>query len=76
MALSHPDDLDADLQLFEQSKSGRMKHYAASKRFLRKDGSYVWVDMHISPVTDKGGKPDDYLCIITDITEQKNRRKP
>lgn len=39
--LTHPDDLQADLDKFEKFRKGEIKSYSMEKRFLLPDGSAV-----------------------------------
>lgn len=71
MDITHPDDLNEDLRLFELFKGGSIDHYAMAKRFVKPNGAHVWVDMRVSPFTDAEGGSNEHICIITDITEQK-----
>lgn len=48
--LTHPDDLDADLHLLSALTEGRLPHYQMEKRYLRKDGAEVWVNLSVSMV--------------------------
>ncbi len=41
--ITHPDDLEADLALAEALREGIIPHYTMEKRYVRKDGSTVWV---------------------------------
>lgn len=68
--LTHPDDIEKDLQQFEQFKKGEIKNYSMEKRFVRPDGSTVWAEI---TVTNFDGLSDKalHLCILKDITEQK-----
>jgi len=67
---THPEDLDKDLDLFEKFKSGEIKGYAMPKRYLRPDGSVVWVNLTIAPIRLSAEKQHTHLCMIEDITEQ------
>jgi len=69
--MTHPDDLDADLAYYEQFKTGQISHYSMEKRYIRPDGSPVWVNMLIAPFQGADVKSNDHVCIITDITERK-----
>ncbi len=69
--ITHPDDLQADLDQFDQFQKGAIKGYAMEKRFLRKDGSYIWTHMKISSLS---GLPIDqpmHLCLLEDISARK-----
>mgnify|MGYP001031224519 FL=1 len=69
--VTHPDDLEEDLALFEKFKSGEIEGYSMEKRLLKSDGSYIWVDMTIAGLGLIGEENQDYLCILKDITENK-----
>src|SRR6476660_8174955 len=42
--LTLPDDLDADLELFEQAVAGEIESYRLRKRYVHADGHIVWGD--------------------------------
>lgn len=69
--ITHPDDLEEDLAFFKKFKSGEIAGYSMEKRFLKPDGSYVWVDMTIAGLNLSGKENQDHLCIMKDITEDK-----
>lgn len=69
--ITHPDDLQEDLHLFEQFKAGVIDGYEMNKRFIKTDGSVVWVKMIIAPLTVSDSElVDEHLCLIEDITEK------
>ena len=70
--ITHSDDLAIDLELFEDFKKGKIDYYSREKRYIKPDGSVVWVDMLISRLAGSYEKLGDHVCIITDITERKN----
>lgn len=45
--------------------------YQLEKRYVRKDGSSVWVNVTTSPVYDAKGKTQAAVAIVNDITERK-----
>ena len=69
--MTHPDDLQEDLSLFEQFKSGLIDGYEMNKRYVKPDGSVVWVKMIIAPlIVSQSGLVNEHLCLIEDITEK------
>ncbi len=71
MAITHPDDLQADLDNMEQLKQGRIRSFSMEKRYLRPGGSLVWVNLTVSPMWLPGESPDFHIAIVEDITERK-----
>ena len=69
--ITHPDDLDKDLHLVNQILSGQIQTFSMEKRYLRKDGVVVWVDLTVSLVRDAGGQPEYFISVIDDITSRK-----
>ncbi|MHC1787811.1 MAG: EAL domain-containing protein [Christensenellales bacterium] len=65
--ITHPDDLQADLDLFERFRRGETSGYSMEKRFLRPDGSSVWTAMKISPLQGLRSHAM-HLCLLEDIT--------
>jgi len=71
-AYSHPNDTDADLDLYQALASGETGHYQVEKRFVRKDGQVRWSELTVSRVKQtKRDKPWLAVAIMEDITEKK-----
>jgi PAS domain S-box-containing protein len=68
--LTHPDDLDADLELLKQVLNGEIETYSMEKRYYRKDGSIVWIHLSVSLVFDKEGNPKYFVSVIKDISDR------
>src|SRR5690606_33003612 len=47
------------------------KAYEIEKRLVRKDGAFVWVNNHISPIFDKKGGVEAATIVSIDISRQK-----
>lgn len=72
--LTHTDDLERDLDKFEQFKKGEICGYSMEKRYIRPDGSIVWGEITISNLS--GYNEDNiHLCLLKDITEQKKAQE-
>ncbi|AFY34389.1 PAS domain S-box protein [Calothrix sp. PCC 7507] len=69
--ITHPDDLAVDLSYARQVLAREMSGYSLEKRYIRKDGSTVWVNLTSSVVWDANGQPKYALGIIEDISDRK-----
>ena len=70
--LTHPEDRQRDSELFQWLLSGELASYSHEKRYVRKDGSIVWVRINASVQRDGSGRPVRTSGVIEDITERKN----
>jgi PAS domain S-box-containing protein len=69
--LSHPDDRDAADGPRAQVLAGEMDSARLEKRYLRKDGSVVWVSLVIALERDAAGRPLHAISVLDDITGRK-----
>ncbi len=69
--ITHPDDLDADVELAAQLASGAIDHYDLEKRYLRPDGSEVYVLLTGSVIRNADGTPRHYIAQVQDISRRK-----
>ncbi|MCW5312498.1 PAS domain S-box protein [Nostoc sp. KVJ3] len=69
--ITHPDDVKVDLLYAQQVLAREINGYSLEKRYIRKDGSLVWVKVTASAVWDAEGKPMYALGIIEDISERQ-----
>ena len=68
--LTHPEDLDADLELFNQAVAGHIDSYRMSKRYLHADAHVIWGDLSVALVRGPDGSPLHFVSQILDVTEQ------
>ena len=66
--ITHPDDLDRTLQLFDQLIHQNITHGDVEKRYVRPDGSVVWVLITDACVRNANGQPECVLAVAQDIT--------
>ncbi len=68
--ISHPDDLPPNLSLFK-----RLAHdgtpYVIEKRYLRPDGSSVWVNNSVSGLKGTDGQVKSIVAVCVDITARR-----
>jgi len=69
--LTHPDDLQTDLEHVQDLVAGRTNSYHMEKRYFHKDGHTVWAELGVSLVLDKQGEPLYFISQIQDITDGK-----
>ena len=69
--ITHPDDLETDLGYVRQLLSGEIPTYQIEKRYFHKAGQIVWIQLNVSLVRDRQGKPLHLISQIQDITEGK-----
>jgi len=56
-AITHPEDLDLHKEKTRMLRSGEIGHYSLEKRYLRKDGESIWVNITVSPLWKPGERP-------------------
>jgi diguanylate cyclase (GGDEF)-like protein/PAS domain S-box-containing protein len=71
--LSHPDDRDATDAERERMRTGETGTARFEKRYLRKDGQVVWVDLTVALVRNAQGEPQHEIAVMEDITERKEK---
>jgi PAS domain S-box-containing protein/diguanylate cyclase (GGDEF)-like protein len=69
--ITHPDDLDHDVDLAQRLLAGELPRYQIEKRYLRRDGTIVWVMLSVSLVRDEDGDPLYFVSEIEDIGDRK-----
>ncbi len=69
--LTHPDDVPGQTKLTERLLAGEIDTYRMEKRYLRKNGTVVWVFLTVSMVREASGKPKYFICVMEDITDRK-----
>ena len=69
--ISHPDDLEQDLVLFNQVLANKRNSYNVEKRFIRKDGATVYTTIFVACYRNSDGTVRYLLSSLIDITEQK-----
>ncbi|MCL3780093.1 PAS domain S-box protein [Prolixibacteraceae bacterium JC049] len=69
--LTHHDDIDLDVSLFESVLKGEREGYKIDKRFICKNGEIIYSELSVNCVRDDAGKVKYFLALINDITERK-----
>ncbi len=69
--ITYPEDVELGMKEMKQLVQGEITFCTLQKRYLHKDGSFVWGEISISLVREATGKPLYFIPIIQDITERK-----
>lgn len=70
-AITHPDDLSVELSLVERVLRGELDGYDLEKRYLRKDGSTIRVEIAASIVRDEQRRPRFFTAQVQDVSGRK-----
>jgi len=73
--LTHPDDIAASQEFIGRIRSGELPEYRMEKRYVRKDGSVIWVHLTVSIVRSVNGEPLYLVGFIDDITERRDAQR-
>lgn len=69
--ITYPEDLDTDLEFVRQMLAGEIQTYNLEKRYIRKDGSLVWIDLTVALVRKPAGEPKYFISVVEDISARK-----
>jgi len=70
MQITHPDDLAKDLAAQDGVLRGDAGTYRLEKRYIHKNGSFVWINLNVSVIRDKEKKPLYMVAQIENISEK------
>jgi PAS domain S-box-containing protein len=68
--ITHPSYIAESRRLFRRIVT-KAEPYQLEKRYLRKDGSALWVSVSASPLRDTEGKTQSAVSVILDISDRK-----
>ncbi len=69
--ITHPDDLDADLDNVRCLLAGERATYSMEKRYIREDGARLWIELTVALVRDEDGTPRYFISVVQDIVARK-----
>lgn len=70
-SITHPDDQQASIDEMKRLIDGKTRLFDIEKRYLRKDGSTIWVSLTIMPMWQEGEAPCYHIALAEDITGRK-----
>ncbi|MEB3281687.1 MAG: PAS domain S-box protein [Lyngbya sp.] len=69
--ITHPEDLEIDLNYAKQLVAGEIRTYQMEKRYFHKNGEIVWIQLNVSLVRNGRQEPLYFIAQIQDINERK-----
>jgi PAS domain S-box-containing protein len=69
--ITYPEDLEVNQGLAERMFRLEIPGYWLQKRYVKKDGDIIWVNLTASVIRDAEGQPLYGLAMLVDITESK-----
>lgn len=69
--ITHPDDVKHCNEQISKLIKGQRDYVSFNKRYIKKDGTILWADVHTSIRKDKKKNPLYFMTSVIDITSQK-----
>jgi PAS domain S-box-containing protein len=69
--VTHPDDVEADVDAMRRLATGEIDTFRTEKRYLRRDGSHLWVSLSSSAVPGVRDAPLYFISQMEDISERR-----
>ena len=70
--ITHADDVSANLALLKRALAGEIQTYALEHRYIRNDGSAVWVNLTTSLLRERQTQaPLFFISVVENITKRK-----
>ncbi len=69
--ITYADDLDADLEQIQRMLANEIETYSMEKRYIRKDGTIIWINLTVSLMRKSTGEPNYLISVIEDISDRK-----
>jgi PAS domain S-box-containing protein len=73
--ITHPDDVRTDVDLAEQLFKCEIPFYRIQKRYVKRSGEIIWINLTASMILGPNGEPHHGLAMIEDITEIKRTQE-
>lgn len=75
ISITHPQDVQADLDNMEQLISGKITGFQMDKRYVHPDGKIVWIKLTATALKKEANGEAHHIAMIEDITESKREQQ-
>ena len=69
--ITHPDNVEANRERMQRLLSGEIDHCSMEERWVRRDGSHLWVNLNVSLVRHPSDEPSYLIALVENIHERK-----
>jgi diguanylate cyclase len=69
--ITHPDDLQVDLDLLQQLTENKIDRYNIEKRYIRKSGELRWASLSVTKQINPRSELEYFVSIVRDIHARK-----
>jgi PAS domain S-box-containing protein len=69
--ITHPEDREETQKLSDAVRKGKINSYRTEKRYLKKNGQFIWGIIRATAVRDNNGQIQYWLGLVEDISERK-----
>jgi PAS domain S-box-containing protein len=73
--ITHSDDVRADVELAGRLFRREIPFYHVQKRYVKKNGEIIWINLTATLILDSDGEPLHGLAMIEDVTELKRTQE-
>lgn len=74
-AFTHPEDRHIGLDLIRAIHAGDLPQATLDKRYLRRNGEYIWVHLNVSVIRDKDRKVEFFVATFDDVTKEQLQKQ-
>ncbi len=71
--ITHPDDVAKDVRKFDSLMNGSISDYKMIKRYIRKNGSIMWGELHVNIIRSETGAPKWIIGMVKDISYERRK---
>lgn len=69
--ITHPEDLNTDLNLLDQLIAGKIDRYQLEKRYIKKNGEIIWIELTVTKQLKDNGEINYFNSVIKNIHTAK-----
>jgi PAS domain S-box-containing protein len=69
--ITHPEDVGEDVDQGGRVKAGELETYSMEKRYIRKNGTIIWVHLTVSGARDASGEIKHFISVVEDISARR-----
>ncbi|MBC7965992.1 MAG: PAS domain S-box protein [Fuerstia sp.] len=70
-SITHPNDFLEDLNYRQRLINDEIREFTREKRYIRSDGSVLWVSVTVSATWNPGESPDCHIAVAQNISARK-----